>query len=92
MRYDAKHIQVASEQQAREIMQLWQDGADFGQLAQMYSTCPTACQGGELKGIGAGHLPPEIDAVIVQAEPGGIYGPIQTQHGFHLVELIGRTG
>ena len=44
-----------------------------------------------MPGFGPGHLPENLDEVFITAEPGGIYGPIQTEYGYHVVEVISKT-
>lgn len=87
---EARHIQVKTERQATELMQRWQRGADFGEIARGHSECPTAAQDGYLGLFGPGHMPAELDQVFQNGEPGCVYGPIQSKHGYHLVELIAR--
>ncbi|OUT60792.1 Foldase protein PrsA precursor [Stieleria bergensis] len=91
LRIRARHIQLSSPDVANQVMQLWQAGENFADLAKRYSECSTAVQGGSLGHFGPGQMSPEIDAVCMRGEPGGVYGPIQTAHGIHLVEVIERA-
>jgi peptidyl-prolyl cis-trans isomerase C len=35
---------------------------------------------------------PEFDKVVFSGEVGKVYGPVQTQFGYHLVEITSREG
>ena len=87
---EARHIQVPSEEQAVELLKQWQEGADFAKLARSHSTCPTAAQDGNLGLFDEGHMPAELSDVFREGDFGCLYGPIRTEHGYHLVEVISR--
>ncbi|MCO8120425.1 peptidylprolyl isomerase [Stieleria sp. TO1_6] len=91
LRIRARHIQLADLETAQQVMQFWQDGQPFEQLATTYSQCPTAIQGGDLGEFGPGHMPPELDAVFLGGDVGSVYGPVASARGFHLIEILGRT-
>ncbi|QEG01468.1 Foldase protein PrsA 2 precursor [Stieleria maiorica] len=90
LRIQARHIQVSTPELANEVMTQWQQGASFDQLAQTYSECPTARQGGSLGEFGPGHMAPELEPVFIEGDIGSVYGPVATAHGYHLVEVTGR--
>ena len=46
---------------------------------------------GVLGEFGQGQMVPEFDAVIFSAEVGKTHGPVQTQFGYHLIEITSRT-
>lgn len=87
---EARHILVATEQGAVDLLQQWQDGAEFTHLARSNSICPTATQDGHLGLFGEGHMPKELDEVFQKGDFGCLYGPIQSEHGYHLVEVLSR--
>ena len=41
--------------------------------------------------FGPGQMVPEFDKVVFSAEVGTVQGPVQTQFGFHLLEVTERT-
>lgn len=90
LRIKARHIQVPTPELANEVMAKWQQGADFTELARLYSQCPTAGQGGLLGEFGPGHMAPELDPVFLGGEIGGVYGPVATAHGYHIIEVLDR--
>ena len=87
----ARHILVDSAERAEELKQQIDSGADFGQLAAEHSECPSGSSGGDLGEFEQGQMVPEFDAVVFQEAIGEIHGPIQTQFGYHLIEITDRT-
>ncbi len=87
----ARHILVETKDQCEEIKKQIEDGADFAELAKEHSKCPSGKEGGELGEFTPGQMVEEFDEVIFGAEVGKIHGPIETQFGFHLVEITSRT-
>jgi peptidyl-prolyl cis-trans isomerase C len=87
----ARHILVASEEICQELKEEIEGGADFGEVARQHSSCPSKAQGGELGEFGPGQMVPEFDKVVFSAEVGVVQGPVQTQFGYHLLEVTART-
>ena len=69
-------------------------GADFGIMAETYSMDPgSARTGGELPGwYKRGELAPEYEAAIFKLKPGELSEPVETQFGFHIIQLMERRG
>lgn len=86
----ARHILVDSEDKCNELKQQITDGADFADVARQHSTCPSSAQGGDLGTFGPGMMVAEFDKVVFSGEVGTVYGPVQTQFGYHLVEITSR--
>ena len=87
----ARHILVATEAECLDLKQQIEKGADFAVLARKHSKCPSSAQGGALGTFGPGQMVPEFDKVVFSAPVGEVQGPVQTQFGFHLVEVTLRT-
>ena len=70
------------------------NGADFGIMAETYSMDPgSARTGGELPGwYKRGELAPQYEAACFSLKPGELSEPIETDFGFHIVQLIERRG
>ena len=85
--YDASHILVASEDEAKDLIAALEAGADFAELAMEKSTGPSGPTGGALGWFGAGAMVPEFEAAVVALESGAISAPVQTQFGWHVVKL-----
>ncbi|MFD3000256.1 peptidylprolyl isomerase [Pontibacter toksunensis] len=68
-------------------------GEDFATLAKQFSQDPGSAQaGGELGFFKKKELVPEYEAAALRLEPGGISNVIESQFGFHLIQLIERRG
>ena len=87
----ARHILVDSRTQCESLLAEIQDGADFAALAKQHSSCPSGENGGDLGRFDPGQMVPEFDKVVFSAEVGTVQGPVQTQFGFHLLEVTERT-
>ena len=87
----ARHILVDSQEKCEGLKTEIEQGADFAQLAREHSSCPSSRNGGDLGQFGPGQMVPEFDKVVFSAEVGTVQGPVQTQFGFHLLEVTERT-
>lgn len=87
----ARHILVATEEECLDLKKQISDGADFAQLAKVHSKCPSGAQGGTLGTFGRGQMVREFDEVVFSAPVGEVQGPVQTQFGYHLVEVTHRV-
>ncbi|WP_462231729.1 peptidylprolyl isomerase [Ekhidna sp.] len=68
-------------------------GESFEALAKQYSQDPgSAARGGQLGFYGRGELAPEYEAAALSMTPGGISKPVETQFGFHLIQLQEKRG
>lgn len=86
----ARHILVKTKQQAEELKQKLAKGADFSQLAKKHSQCNSRKKGGDLGEVRPGQMVKAIDNVIFKQKVLVVHGPIKTQFGYHLVEIIFR--
>jgi peptidyl-prolyl cis-trans isomerase C len=91
MKARARHILVAEEDACSKLKQQIDDGADFADLAKEHSTCPSGKQGGDLGEFGPGQMVREFDDVVFNAEIGAVQGPVKTQFGYHLLEVLERS-
>ncbi len=87
----ARHILVATEEQALKLKQEIADGADFAELAIKYSSCPSGQRGGDLGEFRPGQMVKEFNDVCFNEEVGVVHGPVQTQFGYHLIEVTRRS-
>ena len=60
----------------------------FAALAQAYSRCPSAAQGGNLGQVTRGQTTPEFEGAMLELPPGEIGdAPVETRYGFHIIRL-----
>jgi len=90
-RATARHILVASKEVCEDLKKQIEAGADFAAVAREHSTCPSGKQGGSLGEFGPGQMVKEFDEVVFSGEVGKVLGPVQTQFGYHLLEVTSRT-
>lgn len=65
----------------------------FAEMARKHSEDPgSAANGGELGFWKRGELAPEYEATSLKMRPGDISRPVETQFGFHIIQLIERRG
>lgn len=87
----ARHILVETQEKCEDIKRQIEAGADFAELAREHSKCPSGKSGGELGEFSPGQMVEEFDDIVFSGDLGKIHGPLQTQFGFHLIEVTGRT-
>lgn len=88
----ARHILVSSEQSCLDLKSQIESGeTNFEAAAAEFSQCPSGKQGGNLGNFGPGMMVPEFDKVVFNEEVGKVHGPVQTQFGYHLVEITERS-
>ncbi|KAA5549449.1 peptidylprolyl isomerase [Adhaeribacter rhizoryzae] len=76
-----------------ELKKRIQAGESFATLATQYSEDPgSAAKGGELGFFKKRELVPEYEAAALKLEPGQLTDVIESQFGFHLIQLIERRG
>lgn len=86
--FNARHILVESEQEAKDIIALLDGGGDFAELAKEKSTGPSGPNGGELGWFGAGQMVKPFADVTATLEKGSYTKePVQTQFGWHVIRL-----
>lgn len=87
----ARHILVATEQQALDLKEQIATGADFGDLAKQHSKCPSGKQGGSLGRFDKGAMVKEFDTIVFGDLPvGEVSDPVKTQFGYHLIQVEQR--
>lgn len=87
----AKHILVETVEKANEVKALIDNGMTFEEAAQLFSTCPSKAQGGNLGSFGRGMMVPEFEEAAFTLNIGEVSEPVQTQFGYHIVLVDERT-
>ncbi len=89
----SEKAQMAAYDKAEKILKELKAGASFEELARKYSEDPaSAKRGGDLGFTQRGDLVPEYENVAFNLKNGEISGIVQTQFGFHIIQLIERRG
>jgi peptidyl-prolyl cis-trans isomerase C len=85
----ARHILVATEAEAREVIERLKKGEDFAALAKENSK-DTNAEGGDLGWFGHGQMLKPFEDAAFALEPGQISEPVQTQFGWHVIKVEGK--
>jgi peptidyl-prolyl cis-trans isomerase C len=86
--YKARHILVKEEDEAKKLIEELEGGADFGDLARKHSLGPTGKNGGELDWFDANQMVAPFSEAVAAMEVGAFTKtPVQTQFGWHVIEL-----
>ncbi len=87
----ARHILVPTEEACNKLKAEIEAGTDFAEAAKQHSKCPSGGQGGDLGEFSPGQMVKEFDEVVFSSEVGKVLGPVQTQFGYHLIEVTSRS-
>ena len=91
MEWKASHILVKSKDLASKSKAEIQKGAKFEEMARKHSTCPSKSKGGDLGWFGPGQMVKPFEDAVKKSGVGSISDPVQTQFGYHLLEVTMRT-
>ena len=83
----ARHILVATEDEAKAIEDQLKKGADFAALAKEKSKDPGAADGGDLGYFTKDQMVPEFADAAFKLDKGQISDPVHTQFGWHVIKL-----
>ncbi|MBU2981067.1 peptidylprolyl isomerase [Lentibacter algarum] len=86
--YNAAHILVETEDEAKLLIEKLDGGADFAKLAETDSTGPSGPNGGSLGWFGAGMMVAPFEDAVKTMEAGAISAPVKTQFGWHVIKLL----
>jgi peptidyl-prolyl cis-trans isomerase D len=79
-------------ERANELLQHFQTGEDFAELAKQYSADPgSAPRGGDLGWFGRGRMVAPFERAAFNARIGEIIGPVESQFGLHIIRVNDRT-
>jgi len=78
-------------QKAEEILsRVKKKGANFALLAQEYSECPSASQGGNLSWFSRGQMVKQFEDAAFSLKPGEISDIVHTIYGYHIIKVEER--
>jgi peptidyl-prolyl cis-trans isomerase C len=84
----ARHILVATEDEAKAILGEIKKGTDFAELAKQKSKDPTgAAKGGDLGYFTKDQMVPEFAEAAFKLEKGQVSEPVKTQFGWHIIKV-----
>jgi peptidyl-prolyl cis-trans isomerase C len=83
----ARHILVASEDEAKAIVAQLKGGADFAAIAKEKSKDPGAANGGDLGYFTKDQMVPEFAEAAFKLDKGQISDPVHTQFGWHIIKV-----
>lgn len=88
----ARHILVASEEEAKAVIERLKNGEDFGALAaELSQDTGSAANGGDLGWFGKGQMVPPFEEAAFNLKVGEISKPVQSDFGWHVIQLLDRA-
>ncbi len=85
--FNASHILVETEGEAKKILESLKNGIDFSELAKKHSTGPSGAKGGALGWFGEGAMVPEFENAVTKLSVDEVSLPVVTQFGWHIIKL-----
>lgn len=87
-----RHIIVADEDLAKQLIQRIQQGGSWAELALEHSTDPESkTQSGLVGWVPQSQLIPEVTAIVAQMKPGQVWAaPVRSSQGWHVLSLEDR--
>lgn len=86
-----RHILVPTEEEARSVMVRLLAKEDFAEVATKTSKdFASARQGGNIGWVKKGQTVPAFEEVVFTLKKGKIGGPVKTEFGYHIVEVLER--
>jgi peptidyl-prolyl cis-trans isomerase SurA len=72
----------------QQVLDRIRKGADFGEMALLYSQDPSARFGGDLGYFKRGELVPVLEQAVLRLKVGEVSGIVRTDFGFHILKLL----
>jgi peptidyl-prolyl cis-trans isomerase C len=86
--YKARHILLKSEDEAKKLIKQLDKGGKFDELAKKHSEGPTGKDGGDLGWFDPAQMVAPFAEAVTSMKPGTYTKePVQTQFGWHIIEL-----
>jgi peptidyl-prolyl cis-trans isomerase C len=87
----ARHILASTKEMCKKLKKRIEQGEDFAKVAALYSECPSGKDGGDLGEFERGQMVEEFDEIVFKEEQGKVHGPVKTDFGYHLIEVLSRV-
>lgn len=84
----AKHILVNHEYEAKDILAKLAKGESFEKLAQDFSLCGSAKDGGDLGEFKKGMMVPSFEKALLSLSSNQISDIVRTQFGYHIIKRL----
>lgn len=89
----SKEKKNETKEQLERIKAKIQEGGDFCKMADIFSEDPGSAKNcGELGFFKRGELVPEYEGAALKLKPGELSGIVESEYGFHLIQMIARRG
>ncbi len=89
LKADANRSDDEARRQLEAIRRQIDEGADFAALASSRSEDPgSKARGGDLGLFGRGQMVGEFEQAAFSASPGDLVGPVRTNFGYHLIQVL----
>jgi parvulin-like peptidyl-prolyl isomerase len=85
-----RQIVTRTEDEAKDLRQQINNGADFEELARKHSLGPEGRQGGDLGYFPRGRMPPAMEQACFELWSNRVSNVVASPYGFHLFQLIDR--
>lgn len=84
----ASHILVKTEEEAKKLLEeIKSEKSKFEDVAASESLCPSGARGGDLGFFTKGQMVKPFEDAAFSMKKGEISEPVQTQFGWHLIQL-----
>jgi peptidyl-prolyl cis-trans isomerase SurA len=91
-RNDTPEADARNKEKIDACYKLLQSGSSFSDMVKQYSEDAAAARnGGQMRWLRSGELPPEIEEVVFALKDSGSYtAPIKSEYGWHIFQLLGK--
>jgi peptidyl-prolyl cis-trans isomerase C len=88
MKLKAKHILVAHEYEAKDVLKKINDGKTFEELARDFSMCSSGANGGDLGEFSKGMMVPQFEKALLLLKENEVSDLVKTQFGWHIIKRL----